>query len=725
MFRRKLAIGIFLFLGLLVNAVALGADLDYQVDRSEDDSFGTEVGGSFVTAPYVAIKDPNYQTFSHFLFRNILIYNSRIINNATLSVYTTSNQAADLSALATIYGLEVDDGDLVNSSSITDALVVWNISQVRGIGTWHNVTVTNIVQELIDRYNWDYGDNLAFEILAVSGVHRLAVAYDYGNPTLAARLYLSYGEAPPDPPGLPPGAEYNQTVEGYDVYRIPGYGQVTSVVTDQQWDKGGQVYPFQEKTAYSNVTDRFYLFGFSTSPHGRNITYLSKPRVSDTWETERTTLITAITDASGLYFDTHLWSDGQTLDVAWIDPYPVTNPVWYQRFTLQADGTAQNVTDRTKIWEDGATLAKPPITIMLDSEGYPYVAFATLQGAIHSGQVAWSNLNNGTFNNTANSPVSVEAASGGNPPNVNGPYVCELYRGGDRRMFLIYLAPDSPGDINEVRSARTRNSGAWIAEGDPTGDASSNRLRRFSVSGSSICDDADSFNSSLVTPDGGQHELYHRPVNVLVNLNQTWDSTDILVMGATTNGIYFTLGAENNTKTSRVRIREGTWTEWVTARTFTDAVGDILTWKFTGQQYPVRNNSKTIVSYAWRDDGMIGFWHDWFYIESGPDNTTTDPSYQAWDNGTLAYTCPTLDCLIDIIEAVDPNPQDPEPSPWVGTPALLGRFAMRRYFLMIGWGMFWGPIWFFCYRRPSGYLIGAAFIFMLIGLGLLLQIPYV
>ena len=73
----------------------------------------------------------------------------------------------------------------------------------------------------------------------------------------------------------------------------------------------------------------------------------------------------------------------------------------------------------------------------------------------------------------------------------------------------------------------------------------------------------------------------------------------------------------------------------------------------------------------------------------------------------------------------DPDPQDPEPSPWVGSPVLLGRFAMRRYFLMIGWGMFWGPIWFFCYRRPSGYMIGAAFIFMLIGLGLLLQIPYI
>ena len=96
-------------------------------------------------------------------------------------------------------------------------------------------------------------------------------------------------------------------------------------------------------------------------------------------------------------------------------------------------------------------------------------------------------------------------------------------------------------------------------------------------------------------------------------------------------------------------------------------------------------------------------------------------------NGTIIDNdCPDLDCAkdkIDIIMGYDP--MDPDPLPWAGSPALLNRFAMRRYFLMVGWGMFWGPIWFFCYRRPSGYMIGAAFIFMLIGLGLLLQIPYI
>jgi len=225
MSKRELAIASILVLGILISSLGLvlGANLNYQVDRSEDDGFKSEIGNMFIATPLIALKDPGADMFSYFMFRNITIYNSRIINNATLSVYTVSNQDADLSGLATIYGLEMDGLEIDDRVSSTTASVVWNVSQVRGLGQWHNVSVTSIVQELIDRFNWDYGDNLAFEILAIPGETRHVVAYDYGNPTWTAKLYISYGIAPPVPPGLPEGAEYNSTYEGYDLWRIPGY----------------------------------------------------------------------------------------------------------------------------------------------------------------------------------------------------------------------------------------------------------------------------------------------------------------------------------------------------------------------------------------------------------------------------------------------------------------------------------------------------------------------
>jgi len=488
---------------------------------------------------------------------------------------------------------------------------------------------------------------------------------------------------------------------------------------------------FQEKTAYSNVTDRFYIFGVRDTVHGRNITYLTKTRVSDVWN-ENYTLWSTISDAvAGLYTDYHLWNDGEFdyLDVAWIDDYPVNHDLYYCRYLLHANGTATEVIAPQVIVSlyGGTHQVLPPVTIMVDSAGYPYVACALYfaGGPSHNGVVAWSNTNNGTFNHTASSPALTETGVVGvNLPNAMGPRVHELIKAGDRRVFIAVHVPDTPPDLCDEGSGRNRNSGDWIGEGSYVADAVNGFNYRWALSGSSIRDPSDAFNASITHLDYGDHELYERPVNVWVQEENMWDTTKILIMGATTDGIYYAVGYTQNQRYSRYRIRRGSWSPIQTLRDFTEygATHDIALWTLTAQKYPTKDN-KTLVSYAWLDGVDARYWHDWFFIEDGPDDTVTDPYYVVTDpNGTIIYIDGDP---WDWIDGVDPDPQDPEPSGWEGTPPEFSRFSIRRYFLILGYFCVWGPIWFFCWRRPSGYYICGGALIMLMGFGLLLSVQYV
>jgi len=733
MSKRELAIASFLVLCLLLSSLGLvlGADMNYQVDRSEDDGFKSEIGNMFIATPLIAIKDPGADMFSYFMFRNITIYNSRIINNATLSVYTVSNQDVDLSGLATIYGLEMDGLEIDDRVSMTTASVVWNVSQVRGLGQWHNVSVTGIVQELINRFNWGYGDNLAFEILAIPGETRHVVAYDYGDPTLTAKLYISYGIGPPVPPGLPGDSTYNSSYDGYDIWFTPGFDQVSSFWTGQMWSDTQEVYPFQEKVAYSNITDRFYVFGITPVPGALNLTYITKLRTDDTWTTNYTYAWHMTDAAATIYFDTHLWTNDTTtfLDVAWINTYPVSHDLYYGRYILNADGSYTNVTAPQVITTSDKL--EPPITIMVDSEGYPYVAWGQELPSpnTYTGYVAWSTTNNGTFthfiqhpNITFRSPAVVESLVGFNPANTFNTYIMELARGANRTMYLSFLAPDV--GLADTAEAWNRASGNWT-DGSIIG-ADVTVAYRWAMSASSNMSLV--HNASLLLTDGAYKELYEKTGGGWTLVNTTWDTLDIMVMGASTRGPYYTIGHDDGERIVYYRLGNGlNWTLNIELRDYADYdSANIHRWDLTGQQYPPLRtiDNKTIVSYAWAE-GTGRYFHDWFYIEDGPQDdygsyyTVTD------ENGTIVFTGDTLDDVIYWLEGEDPDPEDPEPSGWEGTPPEFSRFSIRRYFLFIGYFCVWGPIWFFCWRRPSGYYICGGALIMLMGFGLLLQVPYV
>lgn len=82
------------------------------------------------------------------------------------------------------------------------------------------------------------------------------------------------------------------------------------------------------------------------------------------------------------------------------------------------------------------------------------------------------------------------------------------------------------------------------------------------------------------------------------------------------------------------------------------------------------------------------------------------------------------DALIAIEEEIgDPDPEDPDPpgQEWPETGPFT-RFKTRGYFFILGFACFFGPVWFFAWRRPSGYYILVGLLIMLMGVGLIIHV---
>jgi hypothetical protein len=99
-----------------------------------------------------------------------------------------------------------------------------------------------------------------------------------------------------------------------------------------------------------------------------------------------------------------------------------------------------------------------------------------------------------------------------------------------------------------------------------------------------------------------------------------------------------------------------------------------------------------------------------------------------YENGTIV--CQGLgdyeDALLCIENELGADPEDPDPpgEEWPETGPFT-RFRTRAYFFILGFACFFGPVWFFAWKRPSGYYILVGALIMLIGVGLLIQVMYV
>ena len=88
------------------------------------------------------------------------------------------------------------------------------------------------------------------------------------------------------------------------------------------------------------------------------------------------------------------------------------------------------------------------------------------------------------------------------------------------------------------------------------------------------------------------------------------------------------------------------------------------------------------------------------------------------ENGTVIDSdCETLDCaLIVIDEVLGADPEDPDPpgQGWSETGPFT-RFRTRLYILLMGFGLLFGPLFYFAMRRPSGYEFVIGLFIMFVG----------
>jgi len=217
---------------------------------SNDDAFITGVGNYFGDTPYLFLRDQTTSLLIGTRFRNVAIPQGEKINNATLFVRTIYNYGYpyNRTITATIRGDDTDDSLAFNDSgsftrTYTEANVVWDISDVYA-NAWHNVTVTNIVQEIIDRPGWSSGNDLSLLFWATKGTPRREFASVDGNPAYTAYIDINYGITPPpeeiediqDDAPTPYNDsdiwewEYNDTYRGIDTYTATNYGDLEILV---------------------------------------------------------------------------------------------------------------------------------------------------------------------------------------------------------------------------------------------------------------------------------------------------------------------------------------------------------------------------------------------------------------------------------------------------------------------------------------------------------------
>jgi len=214
----------------------LGDTGTFYPTATNDDGFITAIGNHFRDTPYLRLRSPTTDIINGLRFRSLDIPQDAKINNATLSVRTFHTYDPGV-VLVTIYGVDENDAYAFNNSgdftrAYTSNNVIWNVSEVNG-NSWHTVSVTNIVQEIISRYGWRPGNSLAFIILADSGEPRREFATIDYNIIYRPRLEIYWDETPPTPSeNAPPPYndtdvyewEYVNTSQGIDIWTATIYG---------------------------------------------------------------------------------------------------------------------------------------------------------------------------------------------------------------------------------------------------------------------------------------------------------------------------------------------------------------------------------------------------------------------------------------------------------------------------------------------------------------------
>lgn len=173
--------------------------------------------------PLISLMQSDLDNWAFFVFRQI-DHNATDIKTATLSFYSPFNSENNATHSVTIYGFRENDTDPLTldplpgpvtppiSRHVTTNTAILNVTTwAEG---WHNVTVTDIVKEIVGLPGWVNLNNIGFKTLAVADVDRYIWSYS-GNSTLSAKLYIEYYSGVKTYPGdWDNGIIFNTTEDG-------------------------------------------------------------------------------------------------------------------------------------------------------------------------------------------------------------------------------------------------------------------------------------------------------------------------------------------------------------------------------------------------------------------------------------------------------------------------------------------------------------------------------
>jgi hypothetical protein len=196
--------------------------------------------------PLISLMQSDLDNWAFFVFRQI-DHNATDIKTAILSFYSPFNSQDNATHSVTIYGFRENDTDPLTldplpgpvtppiSRHVTANTAILNVTTWSE--GWHNVTVTDIVKEILGLPGWTNLNNIGFKTLSVADVDRYIWSYS-GNSTLSAKLYIEYYTGAKTYPGpWDNGSIYNTTDDGemWEIWNSTqaSYGLVGVVNADQ------------------------------------------------------------------------------------------------------------------------------------------------------------------------------------------------------------------------------------------------------------------------------------------------------------------------------------------------------------------------------------------------------------------------------------------------------------------------------------------------------------
>jgi len=680
----------------------------------------------------IFIGNDQFDTAAGIRFPNITIEQGEIINDANLTVYYPGGYDWDTGTLyLMVYGYDADNApddltwsDIVNGPR-TEALTVFNMSLMKTTDSYI-IDVTDHIQEIVNRYNWESGNAIAFTTLHILEDDAGEYWYEWASNTGAYKnhrpsLTIKHSEAPSGPIGE---YIYNSTYQGYDIF-VGAPGIRTLIFEDASGDDW--------IIASTNATGTWTTYNNSL-PFNVDITYQIQDTVividSDIWCLGGTgnTLNLYRSQDFGENWDTmHSFSVGRDLDAYKMEYSETSNIIYVGGFdtsSFESHFMSYNIID--------------------DSEDISPYEFHQGQSSItdldfaldENDNIWWGQIGGGTWG----SDPRIMARK-----RVNGAWSSkEYFDAGDvyawgnieiqvskntpnNNRTIVYMVSHSDTiyldrlGINDPLGDLDFNDGEW----GPTGTGDTVTMCRQNVVNPS------GFNSAIRPYPGDPYEAYYQVATIYYDT--------IVAIGRTcaTTGIfpYPTLTHYDEANYSSHHWYHAIYLDYDESfRVYTQDVDnrDHIYEMSIGWLDPDNPDYRKISEWNYRK--KINHHEN---INNGYWTVATEPfGAQSWiiyKNGTIIKTLPYDDNdITDITDYIDDNlfnttdPENPSAgSRWTGSePWYIDRQRTQLYFTLLGLG-FIIPPWMVAAHKRRIDIIVTALLLNVLGIALLYGVSYI